>query len=354
MNTSGSPLASVIVTALDAETFNFGGSVRSDASGRYVIPGLAPRPHYVRTSDEQSQHQNEVWNDIPCDNNGCPWVRATPVAVTAGKTTENIDFRLEPRGTVRVRVTNAITGLALDLVSVSVHTSTGVIQGLGSTGSDGIYQGKVDPGIYFVKVSGSTAYVDQVYGLPPCLDDASCDPLNGTPVTVASGATVSGIEIAVHPGGIIGGRVTDAVSGTALWGVRVVAWNSATGNTYEVTTSTGDYVIRRLPPGRYSVAALPLPDGSVSQIYNGRTCVKADCSTDTGDPVDVTFDVLTPHIDFALLRRGGLTGVVRDGVTGLPVSTASIIVRDATGATARTTASGLDGTYGVEGLPTGS
>ena len=130
-----------------------------------------------------------------------------------------------------------------------------------STGPDGTYTAKgmasgSQYSLCFTASSGvsggtsdSTGYVSQC---------------STTPVTVAVGATTSGVNAALTPGGVVSGRVTQA--GTALElhnvGVRVSTSPDPGGDTYNAWTN---------PDGSYSLVVPPFSSYRVCFHASGAT-----------------------------------------------------------------------------------
>src|SRR5207249_4426597 len=96
-------------------------SSTTDASGNYTTAAVLPTgTYYARTSNSLG-YIDELYNDITCF--GCHATTGTPIPVTAGSTTSNINFGLVAGGRVSGRVTAAATGAALSGVSVRVYQS---------------------------------------------------------------------------------------------------------------------------------------------------------------------------------------------------------------------------------------
>jgi len=91
---TGAPLANLQVQVYDASGGPAGGGVATNASGVYVVTGLAPGTYYVRTSNA-FPYLDELYEDLPCPGGSCPPVTTgTAIIVTAGVITSGIDFGL--------------------------------------------------------------------------------------------------------------------------------------------------------------------------------------------------------------------------------------------------------------------
>ena len=165
------------------------------------------------------------------------------------------------------------------------------------------------------------------------------------PVTVAGGQAVSGRDAHLKEGGIISGRVTDALSGDGLQGIEVCAFvpeeyfGGCAGS-----DANGDYSIPGLAAGSY-VVEFWSEDGYQEAVYGGGN----------GTPVDVTVGATTSGIDAALEKGAGISGRVTDATTGAGVSRTLVCLHEASsGGYLGCTLSGSTGLYSFEGLAGGS
>ncbi|HFE53999.1 MAG TPA: hypothetical protein ENK07_11175 [Bacteroidetes bacterium] len=232
-----------------------------------------------------------------------------------------VDFALQPftpgaiEGMVRDQAGNPLAGINVVAHSDSFmhfeqHTQTGV---------DGSYRlDNLPPGDYIVEAFGDL-WTRQFYDHAVMWDSA-------TFVPVQAGATVSGIDFDLVPGGAITGVVVDSASGQPIAGahVRVDAISdSLTPWTYwlELWAETGPdgrYVVGGLPPGNYIVEADKGELGYLPQLYDGHWPWEAP------DTVLVTGGMYTPDVDFSLIRGCALRGWVYDS-TGVSASGATVV-----------------------------
>ena len=110
---TGNPIndASIIVNDIPR---GFVDTTRTDEDGNYIM-SLAPGRYQVRTraagTNLAPQYHNVV-GDLPISN------ASTPVTITAGTDTPNIDFSLDVGGTITGRVVSAVDGTALAGVNI--------------------------------------------------------------------------------------------------------------------------------------------------------------------------------------------------------------------------------------------
>src|SRR5439155_795687 len=249
---------------------------------------------------------NTLYDNISCPS--CMVTGGTPISVTQGTTTSNINFALNTGGRISGTVTNSADGTPLANVTVVVFNASGQSLSSGFTNTSGQYvSGNGLPtGTYYARTSNSSGWVNKLYDNTVCL---GCSETTGTPIAVTAGATTGGINFALAIGGRIVGRVTEASSGGALEGVAVAIFDS--GGSYVTDLSTdpsGNYTTRfGLPAGSYFARTFDNGLGYIDKLYNGLTCVGcsgfpclASCNVTTGTPIPVTSPNTTGNINFAL------------------------------------------------------
>jgi hypothetical protein len=330
----------------------------TDVGGAYSLSGFATGNYYLRTrSATASLYFDQVYSGVNCSLVSCPPVTSgTPVTVTQGATTRNIDFALVRGGRITGRVTAAGAGTPVENVAVSVYDAAGrrasnlILDGQGGY----LTADPLPTGTYYVMAEPGTIYLSQLYGGVNC--GLSCPSvLTGTPVSVTAGATTSGIDFALTRRATIVGTVRAAAGGAVIFNAWVSVFSAL--NELVGVASTG-------PDGKYATDAL-LETGTyylsasagtyVGQVYRNVNC-RASCPPVTsGQPVRVTTAATTTGIDFALGQGGGMSGLVLDATMGSPVGGVSILVLDGDG---RQVASGTSNATGAWAttvtLPTGS
>ena len=348
-------VTSLPIANVQIQIRNTGGSVvanaATNASGNYTLgPGLPAGTYFARTNNVPG-YINEIYNNIECMT--CNQTSGTPIAVTIGATTSGINFTLAPGGRIAGTVTDAATSEPLPGISVEIYNSVGVFVFNTITDLDGNYL--TIPGLisgnYFVRTSSETGYINELYNGISC---PACNVITGTPVTVAAGATTSGINLALDQGGLIAGTVTDSTTSAPVANVEVDIYDSC-GNivTAGFTDASGNYVILDgLPTGSYFAVTANNP-GYVSKIYNNVTCNL--CDVMTGTPISVTAGATTTGINFALAPGGTIAGTVTYAATGAGLQGVSINIFDSSGVFVAFGNSNIEGKFiTFAALPTGT
>jgi hypothetical protein len=233
------------------------------------------------------------------------FAEATPVTVTAGGTTVE-DLAIPGPPGISGTVLDAATGEAPEGVVYACASGDN-----GSTcwqiDGDGTYQiTGLEPGEYVVSFeSGTGAYIRQFY-------DGVGDENEATRVTVGD-SMVTGIDGELEKAGMITGHVTLAGAGTNLGSVNACALDQG-GTVVECITSsssTGNYTIRELPPGEYTVRFTK--NGYGTQYYDGKA------KAAEAEAVTVTGGATTGSIDAAMVAspkntvKPQLSGVAKVG-----------------------------------------
>ena len=95
-------------------------------------------------------------------------------------------------------------------------------------------------------------------------------------------------------------------------------------------------------------------DGYLTQLYERLPCPFGECQSSTGRAVPVVIGATTTNVDFALTRGSGISGTVRSQADNTAIAGASVVVYDSTGRERLRGRASLDGTYLLQGLPSGS
>ena len=221
--------------------------------GTYTVPNLTPGLYAVSFECFGSAKLAQQWfMSQPSAGD------ANLVSAPAGAITSAIDAALQPAGDVAGVVTNRrgqpLRGIC---VRATLPGSSGPVlyggAGGASTGKKGTYLIRgLAAGTYAVQFSdcGRQTYGSGWYHQKPT-------PQAGTPVTVTSGGTTTGISEVMAPGGTISGRVT-STSGTPVVGACVEAIDAASQALgFRTTDRTGRYTIAGLSTGSYQVSFYP-------------------------------------------------------------------------------------------------
>jgi 5-hydroxyisourate hydrolase-like protein (transthyretin family) len=181
---TGAPL-SARVELFDEMGEQVGFAKFADASGDYLWPDLVPGTYFVLAST--STYLPEVYDDVLCQ--GCSPTKGTPVAVVSGAVTSGIDFALELfRAGLTGTVIAAETGQPAEGVGVQIWDSGGNPLMRVLTDDTGVWRAGLPAGTYFASTDSEGVFLDQVYQGVDC--EAACDPLLGTPLTVANSFSI--------------------------------------------------------------------------------------------------------------------------------------------------------------------
>jgi Carboxypeptidase regulatory-like domain len=273
---------------------------------------------------------------------------ATDVVVGAGATVSGINAAMQPGGTIRGTVTNN-TGTPLPGICIYVSSATGGSgSGYATSAADGTYSVTGLPAdSYTVEFSPGCGSASQNWLIQWWKNASSSEA--ATDVVVGVGATVSGINAAMHPGGTITGKVTGN-TGAALSHICVsVAGAGEVGFYSGETNSHGMYSVSGLPANSYSVefTSCANPPKWLSQYW------KASSSEDLATWVSVAAGKTVSGINATMHPGGTITGKVTGSGTGqggicvyaTPVTNVNLESGYATTAS--------NGTYSITGLGTG-
>jgi hypothetical protein len=272
-NASAGSLANITVNAYVSDGsggWNQQASTKTGAGGSYDLAGLPTGSYMLEFRDDNGgSYATQFYNHAS-------WFdTATPVAVTAGETTPNINVTLGVAGHITGTVKNASgAGLATITVNVSAVGLPGSYQFNTTTGADGTYNvGGMPTGSYVVTfdlgMGDSQDAVGKDY-FAQSYDHASLDA--PTPVAVTAGQTTPNINATLVAAGHITGTVKNA-DGVGLATITVNVSASDSPGSYEYNTTTGadgTYNVRGMPTGSYSVSfnlGMGDSDGSIGSSY---------------------------------------------------------------------------------------
>ncbi|NNM31110.1 MAG: hypothetical protein HKO57_16445, partial [Akkermansiaceae bacterium] len=321
-DTGDTPLPGVTVY-LDIDgsgTLNAGDiSTTTNAAGGYSFPALAPGDYDVVEVDFGG------YQSVSDTDGGDPNL-TSPVAVTAGATTPNIDFVDEElgaiAGTVRADTDNNDTG-DTPLASVTVF--------LDSNGN-----GSFDGGEPTTTTSGAGTW--SFTGLAPgnynviqvdlanyqsVSDTDGGDPNLTTPVAVTAGATTANIDFVDEELAVIGGEIWSDMDGngldddlTSLGGVVVNLLTGDGSTQLDTTTSAGPntYSFAALPPGDYMIEfELPPSRFFTLQDVGADDTIDSDANPGTGRTVTITLSAgeTNDTVDAGMYQLTSINGTVR-------------------------------------------
>ena len=298
----------------------------ADASGNYSQN--LPDGSYVAVTQNTQGLINKIWDNISCSAT-CDVNSITPIVV-AGGAVAGINFALPPGGgRIAGTITSSATGnpIAGALVFFidgggNFGFSTATTDGAGHYLSDA----GTDTGNVFVITANGQGFQDESYNNHKCTIE-TCDIAD--PVAVTFGATKSGIDFALDPGGRISGTVRD-VNNAPLANVNVQVHNSTGDSVDEVNTdATGNFITSGLPSGIYYVGTANAV-GLVDYVWNNLLCARGFCNQTDGTPISVTVPSTTSGINFVLTPGHTISGTVTAG--GAPLQDVFVGLNNATGA----------------------
>ena len=322
---TGAPILNAVVLIFSSDGRSGFGAFPNNSGVYKSREGLPTGTYYVLT--ETLGFVNKLYNNFTCAP--CDERTGTPVFVTAGSTTSGINFALTQGGRISGRITNAATSAPLTGVTVRIYNSLGELVTSINSNSAGTYTtGSVLPtGTYYARTASSQGLLTQAYS---GIDCTACTPTLGAPIAVTAGSTTTGVDFALTAGGRISGTVTDADTGAPLSEALVQIFAPGGGVIVSVrTNSIGFYTSQvGLATGRYYVASLR-PGGYEGQVYSNIAC--APCDVTTGIPVSVTAGSITTGINFALRKRGRISGTITDAATSAPLANVLVEILNSSG-----------------------
>ncbi len=191
---------------IDIAVFNSSGTevsrTTTDNSGFYLTSGLAAGNYYARTFNSQ-QYLEKLYNSpnpTGCSGN-CNVLDGAEISVTVGSDQADINFALDPGGSISGRVTNVdITDLPIRNITVDIIDLSGATFTTGTTDFNGDYRSSsgLPAGTYFALVPATSNYHAGLYNNFDC--STSCDPVNdGTEISVTAGEEATGIDLKLAP-----------------------------------------------------------------------------------------------------------------------------------------------------------
>ena len=312
VDSNGQPLPNICVGVYDSEGNGVGpGGTGTDSDGHYQVGTLTTgdyRLQFTPCSDVNSNLLSEFYNDKES------LAEATPVPVTDGSDTPDIDVELSIGGSISGIATggNQEGQLLLPFICVSAYDSSGTRVDFVFTQNNHRYDIKrLHTGNYRI------LFVDCNVRLRPGCEYYHHDPFpcalpgvasefyenkttlaNATPIAVTEGVPTTGIDANLGMDGSISGVVSDG-SGIPLDGICVQAYaRNGSDVIREVQTQSGDYHLTGLGAGSYilkfSDCVNPDDPAFVTEFYDDQL------SADEAVPVTVAEDSPTDGIDIEL------------------------------------------------------
>ena len=309
----------------------------TDAGGVYSI-SVPAGSNYRVWFVPSDYHVPEYYHNVPYNNSS----GYTPVVVTDGAVTPDIDEGLAPGAQIIGRVTDATTSNPLSGIGVYAQDEPGYYYAYGTTDADGIYT--TTPGlpagsyrVQFNDYNGVYATEYYTHAFRPGL---------ATWVSVTS-TNRTGIDAALSKAAFITGTVTGS---GPLYHIYVEAdyadeYNSAQ-STY--TDISGTYRLAGLGPVPYKLQFSDSSGNYVGEWYNDKS------SWDDADPVALTSGVTTT-INVQLAQAGVISGTVTAEVGGALLNNVSVTAYDAASGNSKgSNTTNASGVYRINGLAAGN
>jgi hypothetical protein len=262
--------------------------------------GLSTGNYLAIAENSSAGYITELYDDILCPDLNCELTIGTPIQVTTGQRTTDINFALSDGGHISGHISDSQTGMPIKFIKVIIYDELGNYVTDDNTDSNGDYfiQEGLFTGNYFAIARDPYHYIGEIWDDIPC-PNSICDPTSGTPIPVNVGETSFDINFALDRGGNISGTIVDSKTGLPLRGTYVSIYDSSG---YRVssgeTTATGEYISdTTLVSGNYFVVTYDWYHKE--ELYDNIPC-EEDCDPTTGTPVAVIQGSTTSGINFAL------------------------------------------------------
>lgn len=166
------PLQGILLDILDSANNHLGFEF-TDADGNFSTRvGLTSGNYFIKSLN-QTGYVDEIYNNIPCIASQCNASQGTPIPLNPGDHTTDVNFNLDPGGTISGKVTEASTGLPLNNVYVFLATNQGSIIAYGLSNSCGNYTTfhGVPEDDYIFRTLNPYGLLDEAYDDHLCIDN---------------------------------------------------------------------------------------------------------------------------------------------------------------------------------------
>ncbi len=264
----------------------------SDDAGRFEISGLPPDAHVSLTVLAGGRERwSTGWESLPATTQGLEVVLRAEATISGHITCEG-----EP---VAGRTVFCTTRLIMVRTVESLRANVGLWAAKTVSSEDGTYKlAQLSPGTHYLRVD------------PP---EGLTGPTIG-PITLEPGETVADVDVALTPGGLVTGTITQADTGQPLAGIGVSV-QRPDRSCHPQTDDDGIWVARLLP-GQYEVScsighdsvAVPVvePQQRTVKVAEGKTIAGVDFVV---YPLSIQGQVLLPDGDPAAGVDVGAIGV---------------------------------------------
>ena len=368
--TSGNALAHAIVLLMPLDQGIVGAEAVSADDGSYSISDLSPGHYRACVANPLDDYIDQCYDGQNLAPSGS--IGYTPIALGSGQNLFGVDFSLQTGSAI----SGTLTDLRFSVPAANsfprflLFSSAKVLVAKIDTQPDasGAYSlGGIPAGDYYLAADANYHYsvVNSYYGFAyhadsPCSGPCTSDDASLVHVPVAG--TVSAIDLALPPGHVVTGKISDAQSGLGIAGVTVQTCEMP-GLLFAVTAETttgsdGTYVLAHVVGNAahiYTANTLGYVDIAWpdTPIYLSTYCDALDGNTLTFSSADQDLS----GIDFALSAGAAISGRVTAAEHPDSGVDARIQVWKSTGGGLSLAWSGTtdsDGYYGSNGLQTGT
>ncbi len=294
-----------------------------NGSGAFSFSHLLAGDHEYQVFTETPNWQDQVYDGIACEGN-CPGTGGTIFSFSGEAVVQDgVEFVLQQQPALSGRVLDAASGEPVDRAAVNLWDSTASLTNFSAfTGNDGrfLLEG-VEPGTYFLTATAN-GFFGQVHGGDRCEGVDSCSVpaiLRGDRLAIATGDTLTGLDLDLTPNSSITGRVSEALTDRGIsTTIRIFAASGQIVDTVNASAfSNGEYRSRALPTGTYFVSAGSTSSAYEPTFYDGVGCPNGigqppcENPASVATPVTVQARETTTGIDFVLPpRASGIWGSV--------------------------------------------
>ena len=326
---SNLPLAGITVTAYAInDPWHPVASGLTNASGAFSINWIGGGDFVFHFEDTSGSHYSTWLGNRPIVEAG------TVLTLAGGETRNGSDALLTPSARIRGVVSDSVSGLPIAGVNITARPEFGgpALDDTAITAADGSYVfGALSAGSYVLSYSGAAAH------------HLSAE---SAVLTVASSATLAGVNQALAADAPISGRVTDTL-GADLSGVRVIVHPSTSEGGISAETLTA-------ADGTYRVGGLAAGDYKVEFRYGVSSVWSGGAAFASATVLSPTAAAPVTGLNATFTRAGSISGllVTGDGI-GLPGEQVYLYPSDNQSSSVAILTTDSSGAYTAPGLAAG-